>query len=299
VSLLDRRLLVVTGKGGVGKTAVAAALARSAARAGKRVLLCETDRSDSTAGALGVRALTFDPTAIDDRLDALSIDTEASMREYLKLILRVPIIAKVTPIAKALDFVATAAPGVREILTIGKVCHEVRRGHYDLVVMDAAASGHAVSQLDVARVIHDAVPAGPLHSQTRWMLEILTDSARSGVVVVTTPEELPVSETVELLDRLSKQSPVSTAAVVVNRLVPEVVTRADEAAFAAYRTKAPKAAERVVAAAAVLADLRDHAVDTLARLSAGPMQIVLPEVFAASAADIVSQLADRLTEEQV
>ena len=130
----------------------------------------------------------------------MSMDTEASLREYLKLHLRIPVVGRIGPLAKAFDFVATAAPGVREILTVGKLCWEVRERHYDLVVVDAPASGHIVGQLAAPQAINDLVKVGLIRSQTDWMLEILSDARQTGLVAVCTPEEMPVSETLELAD---------------------------------------------------------------------------------------------------
>ena len=130
------------------------------------------------------------------------MDTEASLREYLKLHLRIPVVGRIGPLAKAFDFVATAAPGVREILTVGKFCWEVRERHYDLVVVDAPASGHIVGQLAAPQAINDLVKVGLIRSQTDWMLDILSDPRQTGLVAVCTPEEMPVSETLELAERV-------------------------------------------------------------------------------------------------
>ena len=110
----------------------------------------------------------------------MSMDTEASLREYLKLHLRIPVVGRIGPLAKAFDFVATAAPGVREILTVGKLCYEVRERHYDLVVVDAPASGHIIGQLAAPQAINDLVKVGLIRSQTDWMLDILSDAQTDG-----------------------------------------------------------------------------------------------------------------------
>jgi anion-transporting ArsA/GET3 family ATPase len=305
VNLRERRLVFVTGKGGVGKTTVAAALARQAAASGRKVLVCEADHSGALGRVLGMPVVPFDPAAVSPsvgRLFACSIDTEASLRQYVKLYLRLPVITKLTPIAKTLDFVATAAPGVREILTIGKVCHEVRTGGYDLVVVDAPSTGHAVSLLTVARTIHDAVPAGPLRGQTSWMLDILEDPIRSGVVVVTTPDELPVTETVEFVTRLRADnakagSGMPVAGIVINRLVPEPFTRADATHFETVAASPPKGAKRVVAAAQMLLALRDQAVQNLGLLPSDVDQLVLPEVHGDDPAATVHTLMTLLDQE--
>jgi anion-transporting ArsA/GET3 family ATPase len=164
-------------------------------------------------------------------LRVMSMDTEASLREYLKLQLRIPVVGRIGPLAKAFDFVATAAPGVREILTVGKLCYEVRERHYDLVVVDATATGHIVGQLAAPQAINQLVKVGLIRSQTDWMLEILSDPAKTGLVIVTTPEEMPVNETMELAGKIATETTVELAAVVVNRVLPELFGRGEEQVF--------------------------------------------------------------------
>jgi anion-transporting ArsA/GET3 family ATPase len=162
---------------------------------------------------------------------AMSMDTEASLREYLRLNLRIPVVGRIGPLAKAFDFVATAAPGVREILTVGKFCYEVRERHYDLVVVDASATGHIVGQLAAPQAINDLVKVGLIRSQTDWILEILSDPATTGLVIVTTPEEMPVNETIELAGKVATETSVELAAVIVNRVLPELFGRNEETVF--------------------------------------------------------------------
>jgi anion-transporting ArsA/GET3 family ATPase len=230
-SLLDLRLVFVTGKGGVGKTTTAAALAQLAAARGKRVLACEVDAKGDLASLFEAAPTDFAGREVVPGVHVMSMDTEASLREYLKLNLRVPVAGRLGPVAKAFDFVATAAPGVREILTVGKLCYEVRERNYDLVVVDAAASGHIVSQLSAPQAINDLVKVGLIRNQTGWMLDILSDPMRTGLVVVTTPEEMPVNETLELTGRVAAETTVHLSAVVVNRVLPELFGRHEEQVF--------------------------------------------------------------------
>ena len=227
--LLDRQLIFVTGKGGVGKTSVAAALGYLAARAGKRTLVCEMDAKGALAAAFDVAALDFTPRAVDEQLDAMAMATEDALREYLRLFVRVPLVGRLGPLARTFDFVADAAPGVKEILGVGKLAFEVRERHYDLVVVDAEASGHIVAQVAAPQVIGELIQVGMVRDQTRWMLDILEDPLRTGVVVVTTPEEMPVVETIELVDRLATETRVSTAAIVANRVLPALFDRKESA----------------------------------------------------------------------
>ena len=223
--LLDRQLIFVTGKGGVGKTSVAAALSYLGARAGKRTLVCEMDAKGALAAAFDVAALEFTPRAVEEQLDAMAMNTEDALREYLKLFVRVPLVGRLGPLARTFDFVADAAPGVKEILGVGKLAYEVREARYDLVVVDAEASGHIVAQVAAPRVIGELIQVGMVREQTRWMLDIIEDPVRTGLVVVTTPEEMPVVETIELLDRLAAETQVSPAAIVANRVLPALFDR--------------------------------------------------------------------------
>ena len=112
---------------------------------------------------------------------AMSMQTEESLKEYLRLQLKIPLLAKIGPLARTFDFVASAAPGVKEILTVGKLCYEVREEHYDLVVVDASATGHVVAQLAAPQAIGELVKVGRVSDQTRWMDDILGDPATTVV----------------------------------------------------------------------------------------------------------------------
>lgn len=231
IDLLERQLLFVTGKGGTGKTTVAAALGLLAAGTGRRTLVCEVEPKGDLSAAYECGPTPFEGRKVVALLTAMSMDTEASLREYLRMILRVPVVGRIGPVARAFDFVATAAPGIREILTIGKLCYEVRAQHYDLVVVDASATGHIVGQLAAPTGINELVKVGVVQSQTRWMLDILRDPARTGAVIVTTPEEMPVSEAVDLAGRLQQETPVHLACVIANRVLPELFGRGEEHVF--------------------------------------------------------------------
>jgi anion-transporting ArsA/GET3 family ATPase len=239
VDLLDRKLLFVTGKGGVGKTTVAAALASLAADRGKRTLVCEVDAKGNLADFYETGPTRFEEREIAPRLWAMSMDTEASLRQYLSLQLKLPLVARVGPLVKMFDFVASAAPGVKEIVTLGKLCWEVKERHYDIVIVDAAASGHIVSQLAAPQAINGLVQVGLVRQQTGWMLDILGDPVQTGLVIVAIPAEMPVNETLELRDRIAEETTVELAAVVVNRVLPELFSRGEEETF--DRLEAPAA----------------------------------------------------------
>jgi anion-transporting ArsA/GET3 family ATPase len=309
-TLLERQLLFVTGKGGVGKTTTAAALADLAARSGKRVLVCEMDAKGALAASFEVATLGFEPREVRQNLFAMAMNTEDSLREYLRVVARIPLVGRIGPLARTFDFVADAAPGVKEILAIGKVCFEVRERHYDLVVVDAEASGHIVAQIDAPRAIRELVQVGPVRDQTEWMLGILGDATRTGLVVVTTPEEMPITETVELVEKVRSTTEVDVAAVVVNRVLPRWFEGREAAVFdrlggsvaqeVLARAVGPKVA--TVFDAARLADARRSVVEThLARLRADvPADVPVvqvPELFTkASGSRVVTLVADELAQ---
>jgi len=309
-TLLERQLLFVTGKGGVGKTTTAAALADLAARSGKRVLVCEMDAKGALAASFEVATLGFEPVEVRPQLFAMAMNTEDSLREYLRVVARIPLVGRIGPLARTFDFVADAAPGVKEILAIGKICFEVRERHYDLVVVDAEASGHIVAQIDAPRAIRELVQVGPVRDQTEWMLGILGDATRTGLVVVTTPEEMPIAETVELVEKVQSTTEVDVAAVVVNRVLPRWFEGREAAVF--DRLAAPAAQEVLVRSvgpkvatvfdSARLAEARRSVVEThLARLradiSAEVPVVQVPELFTkASGSRVVSLVADELAE---
>jgi anion-transporting ArsA/GET3 family ATPase len=238
------------------------------------------------------------------------MDTEASLREYLRLNLKLPTVGRIGPLARTFDFVADAAPGVKEILSVGKLTWEVKEAHYDLVVVDAPASGHVVSHLAAPEAIKDLVHVGLVRHQTEWMLDILSDPDQTGVVLVTTGEEVPVVEAVELARDIAAETPVSLAAVVANRVLPELFNRREEDLFDQLAAPAPARVleeeagdgiDAVLAAARLAVGLRRRAAVQLAVLrEALPDQTVLylPEQFGrAEGVALTERLATQLGEE--
>jgi anion-transporting ArsA/GET3 family ATPase len=275
IDLLERRLVFVTGKGGVGKTSITAALGMLAVQHGKRVLLCEVDAKGNLADFFETKANTFAPREVQPGLFAMAMNTEESLKEYLSLQLKLPLIARIGPLARSFDFVATAAPGVKEILTVGKLCHEVREQHYDLVVVDAPATGHVVAQLTAPQAINELVKVGMVRDQTDWMVEMLSDPVVTGAVIVSAPEEMPVTETIELAARIHNETTVELAAVIVNKVLPELFGRSEEDIFnqlctqpfrAALATAVDGPVDEVLAAARLAVTLRRTRAEHLTRL---------------------------------
>jgi anion-transporting ArsA/GET3 family ATPase len=273
------------------------------------------DAKGALANAFDVGPLEFEPTEVAPNLYAMAMNTEDSLREYLRLFVRIPLLGRIGPLASTFDFVADAAPGVKEILGVGKLCWEVRERNYDLIVVDAEASGHIVSQIGAPRVIADLVQVGLVRDQTQWMLDILDDPRRTGVAVVTTPEEMPVTESIELLARLRAETGAHASAVIANRVLPAMFNRREQALVDRLDDALPMLIEAVgpsvgtvIDAARLTESRRSTGAAHLDRLRAwiadsnvvidGLPIITVPELFArASGPRVVSLVADALTDE--
>jgi anion-transporting ArsA/GET3 family ATPase len=309
MTLLDRRLLFVSGKGGVGKTSIAAGLALLAARQGRRTLVCGVDGTGELAAYFEVDPFSFEPATVRRNLDGMVMDTEESLKEYLRIHVRVPLLGRIGPLAHAFDFVANAAPGVKEILTVGKLAYEVKEDHYDLVVVDAAATGHMVGHLSAPAAIRELVRVGMVRDQTDWMLDILSDPEQTGTVIVTSPEEMPVTETIELATRLHDEVDVDVAAVIVNRVLPELFAGADELVFEGLQERGEMlesqfgAGSSEVMRAAKLAVTRRrnraaHIAKLRVNLPEGTQLLYIPELFVRThGVRAISQLAHALAAE--
>ena len=213
------RLVIVAGKGGVGKTTVSAVLAVMAAEAGLRTLIVQVEGKTGLGAAFGRGELSYDETELAARVRARTITPDQALLEYLEDH-GMRRLSKRLSNSGILDVVATAAPGIKDILVLGKVKQLEREGPADLIVLDAPAAGHAVTFLTSASGLLDAVRVGPIRKQAEDVTELLTDPARCQVLLVTLPEETPVNEAVETEARLRERVGVRLAAVVVNGLYP-------------------------------------------------------------------------------
>jgi anion-transporting ArsA/GET3 family ATPase len=217
------QLVLVSGKGGVGKSAVAAATALHVHRQGARVLaLSMVGTGGGLASHLGTGVLTFAPVEVFPGLSALTVDRSKALIEYLRVQIGLPPFAALPPVVRAFDALAAAAPAVREIVTIGKVLWEVKRDLWDVVVADGPPTGQIASFLRAPTSISELVSSGRVAEQAAWMSETLK-SADTLLRIVTLPEELPMSETGETLAWLEANPVVSRIQVVANRVLPRLV----------------------------------------------------------------------------
>ncbi len=203
LALLDKRLLLVTGKGGVGKSTVSAALALSASRRGKRVLVCEVNAQESVAPLLGAPHSGSQIHEAAPGLFTVNVAPQEAMREYGLMVLKFRTIYEAVFEKRVVKFFLRVIPSLAELVMLGKILHEARaeeagRPRWDLVVMDAPSTGHAVQLLRVPSALLDTIPGGPLRRDAEWMRNLLVDPAFTSLFIVTLPEEMPVNEAIDL-----------------------------------------------------------------------------------------------------
>lgn len=226
-SILSSRLVIVTGKGGTGKTTVAATLALAAAGRGLRVLLAEVGRTEQAPSLIapGTRSVGHAGRELVPGLRAMRIDPFEALGEYLGLQLGAAVANRVVG-NRGFRQLMTATPGWRELITLGKIWHLEQqrvqaRPVVDLIVVDAPATGHGLTFLDVPRLVASAVRSGPLRRNASEVERLLADPGRTRLLPVALAEELPVRETQELVERLRSELGISTDRVVVNAVEPD------------------------------------------------------------------------------
>ena len=208
-TLIATNVVVVAGKGGVGKTTVTAVLARAAADTGLRVLAVELDGKPLLASLL-------------PGIDVRSISASDALDEYLRDHGFTRVAKRLTS-SGVIDVISTAAPGIDDIVVLGKIKQLERSGEWDLIVVDGPAAGHAITFLTSAQGMLDSVRGGPVHAQANDVMELLGDPERCQVVLVTLPEATPVNEVIETTATLVDRVGVRLGPIVIN----EVDTRTD------------------------------------------------------------------------
>jgi anion-transporting ArsA/GET3 family ATPase len=272
-SLLDKRLVLVTGKGGVGKTTVAAALGLIAARSGKRVVLCEVAKQTRL-------------TQLVPELTTVSVDPELAKREWLRYQLKSRTLAAALGGSTIFQYLTAAAPGLTELVTIGKVWDlaqlEPRAGgrSFDLAIVDAPATGHGLAMLRAPSTYASVARVGPVGRHAQRIDAFLRDTAQTGVLTVALPEEMPVNETAEFERALRRELDMTVDTIVVNALHPSRFKAAEA------RRLEEASSGGALAEAAIDAALSEHRrahgehlqVRRLRRAATAPV-VTLPRVF--------------------
>src|SRR5664279_6137849 len=257
--LLDRRLIFVSGKGGVGKSTVATALGLLAARHGLRTIVAELASQARIRDTFEHEGDTFEEVQLSERLFTISIDPQLAMEEYLRV--KTGTVGQALGASRLFQAFAMATPGMRELLSIGKVWElaqfERRTSGaepYDLVIVDSPAAGHGVGILRTPRTFAEIARVGPIAHQARTIAATIADRDFTAVIAVATAAEMPVSETLWLRDALAEDD-IPLDAVIVNALYPERFSDAERTRLQRARAKAKSPLANVALGAA----LSEHA----------------------------------------
>jgi anion-transporting ArsA/GET3 family ATPase len=250
-------LVIVTGKGGVGKTTVSVALGMRAAAEGKRTIVCEVSAQENASRMFEHTTVGFHEVELEENLWAISIDPDESMREYVLLQLKVRAMRDMLFRSRIFNYLAAATPGLKELVTIGKIWElaqldrKVKSGRkYDTVIVDAPATGHGVGFLQTPRTFANIARVGPIHSQAQTLDNFITDHKNTGVAIVALPEEMPVNESAALEHDLVNEVGVAVDRVYLNGLYPERFSK-EEAEHLTALAAAEDGASRAAARAAL------------------------------------------------
>ena len=291
--LLDKRLLVVSGKGGVGKSTVAASLARLAADSGKRTLVCEINAEERVSRLLGHPEVGPEVGRLEERLWAVNIRPPEALREYALMVVKSERIYRTVFENRLVRYFLRFLPALQELVMLGKITfhlqeQELGRPRFDLIIIDAPATGHAISFFSVPQVLLDTVPKGPLQTEARTMRDLLVSRETTSALLVSIPEEMPVNETVELHRAFTEKVRIHVAGIVLNQFIAPRFAEAELGSLDAL----PQV--RALAAAQVLrANGSQSAKARLEQL--GPPTLTLPRLFVpAFDARAIRSLADRL-----
>lgn len=238
LDLLNRRFIAVVGKGGTGKTLVSAALAVLAASRGKRVLVAMAQAKERLSAMLETEIVGARNQNILHNIDAVNMDPDVCLEEYGVMILRVRALYKAVMDNRLVKGFLRAVPGMDAWSMLGKALFHAKemvdgQRRYDLVILDAPATGHGLQMLQVPQVICDVAPPGLLRREAEDGIATLRDPRASGVVVVTIPEEMPTAETEELIAKLEANIGVSPSALVINQVLAPMFEPRGEAAVRA------------------------------------------------------------------
>jgi anion-transporting ArsA/GET3 family ATPase len=300
------RFLVVTGKGGVGKTTVCAAEARSLAAQGKRVLVAMCHAKERLSTMLGCERIGPEVAQVAPRIWAVNMDPAKAIEEYGRMTIKVRLLFKTVFESRYTRAFLHAVPGLEEWSMLGKAWWHTSETDaegapcYDVVILDAPATGHGLNMLRVPKIIVEVAPRGILRRDAERARTDFQDPDRCGVILVTLPEEMPVIETIELAEALTGELSMPIARVVVNRVLPPLFSADERALLMAAPPPAGDGAEAAIGSGQARAMRESVQAEALTRLSGARALADVPTTFLpllfgdAASPDAIEELAGRM-----
>jgi len=240
MAFFDKRVLVFTGKGGVGKTTLCAATALAAVKLGKRAIICEVGATESLSFILDCPRLSYEPRLVGENLWAMKLNPYDALEEYLVKQVKIKSVVRQFLKNRIIHYLAEAAPGWRELITLGKIMVlEAKWAHkkpvYDVILVDAPATGHGISFLRVPQVVLSVLKFGPIKTNTERVQKLFTDRKRTLLNVVTLLEEMPVNEAVEIHKAASQVLRIPFGQVFANQVLPPLFANRTDKTYRALR----------------------------------------------------------------
>lgn len=299
--LLERKLIFIAGKGGVGKSTVSASLALAAARRGEPVCIVETDGQEQMANLFRMPASGYQGGVLAPNVRGISINTSGALREFAQTRLPLRNISKRLIDNRLTRYFLDATPGLKELLTLGKITDMAQHAQDEHIIVDLPATGHGMAMLDVPNVVMQAVHAGPLRRHAEDIHALINDPRSSAVCFVAIAEELSTTETIELREKITSCLDIAIGPVIVNGVHEPLFTAKDRARYEVLKRSWMKKKETAALIdgaelAQSRADLNQKYIDRLAE-AFGATPITVPFFFVeAIDRDILAQISDRLEE---
>jgi anion-transporting ArsA/GET3 family ATPase len=240
----DKRLLLFSGKGGVGKSTLCSAFALSASRLGKRVLIIEMGEKERISRLFGTPEVGYDGAFVHPNIFVRNLLPQLAMDEFVRSQVTVKAVARQILGSPIYKYFVSAAPGLKEFATLGKIMlleeEKDRRGapKYDVIIVDAPATGHGVAFLRVPFAAVDVLKGGWVKKQADRIIDLLTDPARTSLNIVTLPEEMPVNETIEMCQSVRELLNIPIGQIIINSVYPQILRKRDAPLFETMKKRA-------------------------------------------------------------
>ncbi len=244
LDIFEKRLLIVSGKGGVGKSTICAALALGAAKVGKNVLVIEMDDKERISRLFGSSEVGYEGAYVQPNICIRNLQPMLAMDEFVQTEIKSRMIARQILGSQIYRYFVAAAPGLKEFVTLGKIARlsdeQDRRGRpkYDIIILDAPASGHGIAFLRVPFAAAETVKVGWVKRQSDHIIGLITDPSRTMLNIVTLPEEMPVNETLEMCERVEELLGIPIGYIIINSVYPQVLNKRAVPVFETMKQRA-------------------------------------------------------------